>query len=132
MSLMKKDNETLRHFAFRVQQLVKEGWCNESAGTKYLKNNEIFTKRLPKKLKDFAHRRQVKHLSTLLEPSILFHTLVRHVDSEDIANEKIRTYDLALEMNKVSIEDDNNNKELEHDQIMVTQSRDPNNKNRPA
>ena len=42
----------------------------------------------PKKLKDFAHKRQVEHVSTLLEPSIPFHALVRHVDSEDIANEK--------------------------------------------
>ena len=92
----------------------------------------IFTKGLPKKLKDFAHRRQVKHVSTLLEPSIAFHTLLRHVDSEDIANEKIRTNDLASEINKVSIEDDNNNKESEHDHIMVTQSGDPNNKSKPA
>ena len=66
----KKDNETVRHFAFRVQHLVKKGWCNENAATINLKNNEIFTKGLPKKLKDFAHKRQVKHVSTLLEPSI--------------------------------------------------------------
>ena len=45
---------------------------------------------------------------------------------------KKRTNDLALEINKVSIEDDNNNKESEHDQIMVTQSGNPNNKSRPA
>ena len=45
------------------------------------------------------------HVSTLLKPSIPFHTLVPHVDSGDIANEKIRTNDLALEVNKVSIED---------------------------
>ena len=88
MSLMKKDRETVRHFALRVQHLVKKGWCNENASTTNLKNNAIFTKRLPKKLKDFAHKRQVKHVSTLLEPSVPFHTLVRHVDSEDIANEK--------------------------------------------
>ena len=88
MSLMKKDNETVRHFALRVQQLVKKGSCNENAATIELKNNEIFTKGLPKKLKDFAHKRQIKHVSTLLEPSIPFHTLVRHVDSEDIANKK--------------------------------------------
>ena len=132
MSLLKKDNETVRHFALRVQQLVKKGWCNESAATINLKNNEIFTKGLPKKLKNFAHKRQVKHVSTLLEPSIPFHTLVRHVDSEDIANEKIRTNDLALEINKVSIEDNDHNKESESDQIMVTQSGDPNNKSKPA
>ena len=84
MSLMRKDNKTVCHFALRVQQLVEKGRCNENAATINLKNNEIFTKRLPKKLKDFAHKRQVKHVSTLLEPSIPFHTLVRHVDSEDI------------------------------------------------
>ena len=106
MSLMKKDNETVRHFALRVQQLVKKGWCNESASTINLKNNEIFTKGFPKKLKDFTHRRQVKHVSTILESSIPFHTLFRHVDFEDIANEIISTNDLALEINKVSIEDD--------------------------
>ena len=44
MSLMKKDNETVRHFALRVQQLVKKGWCNESAATINLKNSEIFQK----------------------------------------------------------------------------------------
>ena len=133
MSLMKKDNETVRHFALRVQQLVKKGWCNENAATINLKNNEIFTKGLSKKLKDFAHKRQVKHVSTLLEPSIPFHTLVRHVDSEDIANEKNRTNDLALEINKVLLEDDTNKREFEHeDHIMVTQSGDPNNKSKPA
>ena len=83
-------------------------------------------------MKDFAHKRQVKHVSALLEPSIPFHTLVRHVDSEDIANEKIRTNDLALEIHKISIENDNNDQELEHDHIMVTQPGDPNNKSKPA
>ena len=57
MSLMKKDNQTVHHFAFTVQQLVRMGWCNESAATINLKNNEIFTNGLPKKLKDFAHKR---------------------------------------------------------------------------
>ena len=55
MSLMKKDNETVHHFALRVQQLVKKGWCNENAATINLKHNEVFTKGLPKKLKDFGH-----------------------------------------------------------------------------
>ena len=86
---MKTDNETVRHFALRVQQLAKKGWCNETAATINLKNNEIFTKGEPKKVNDFAHKRQVKLVSTLLEPSIPFDTRVRHVDSsEDIANEK--------------------------------------------
>ena len=133
MPLMKKDNETVRHFALRVQQLVKKGWCNENAATINLKNDEILTKGLPKKLKDFAHKRQVKDVTTLLEPSIPFHTLVRHVDSEDIANEKIRTNYLALEINKVSLEDETNTKISEHEEhIMVTQSGEPNNKSKPA
>ena len=45
---------------------------------------------------------------------------------------KIRTNDLALEINKVSIEDNTNNKESEHDYIKVTQSGDPNNESKPA
>ena len=76
LNLTKKDNETVRHFALKVQQLVEKGWCNENASTKNLKCNEIFTKGLPKNPKDFANKRQVKHTSTVLEPSIPFHTLV--------------------------------------------------------
>ena len=68
LTLTKKDNETVRHFALKVQQLVEKGWCNENASTINLKCNEIFTKRLPKNLKDFANKRQVKHTSTVLEP----------------------------------------------------------------
>ena len=48
LEAMKKGNETVRHFALRVQQLVKKGWFNENAATINLKNNEIFTKGLPK------------------------------------------------------------------------------------
>ena len=48
-------------------------------------------------------------------------------------NNKIRTNDLALEMNKVSLEEDTNKKAFEYeDQIMVTQTGDPNNKSKPA
>ena len=75
----------------------------------------------------------MKPISTVLEPSIPFHTLVKLVDSEDIANDKIRTHDLALELNK-------NTNQLQtqtlyssqHEQLMFTQHRDPNNKNKPA
>ena len=94
LSLIKKDNEAVRHFALRVQQLVEKGWCNENASTINLKCNEIFTKGLPKNLKDFANKRLVKHTSTILEPSIPFHTLVKLVDAEDIASDKIRTHEL--------------------------------------
>ena len=96
LNLTKRDNETVRHFVLKVQQLVEKGWCNENASTINLKCNEIFSKGRPKNLKDFANKRQVKHTSTVLEPSIPFHTLVKLVDAEDIANDKIRTHDLYL------------------------------------
>ena len=133
LKLTKKDNETVRHFALKVQQLVEKGWCNENASTINLKCNEIFTKGLPKNLKDFANKRQVKHTSTVLEPSIPFHTLVKLVDAEDIANDKIRTHDLALEINNITKQ--LNTQTLDHpsqEQLMYTQPKDPNNKNNPA
>ena len=133
LNLTKKDNETVRHFALKVQQLVEKGWCNENASTINLKCNEIFTKGLPKNLKDFANKRQVKHTSTVLEPSIPFHTLVKLVDAEDIANDKIRTHDLALEINNITKQ--LNTQTLDHpsqEQLMYTQPKDPNNKNKPA
>ena len=133
LNLTKKDNETVRHFALKVQQLVEKGWCNENASTINLKCNEIFTKGLPKNLKDFANKRQVKHTSTVLEPSISFHILVKLVDAEDIANDKIRTHDLALEINNITKQ--LNTQTLDHpsqEQLMYTQPKDPNNKNKPA
>ena len=81
LNLSKKDNETVRHFALNVQQLVEKGWCNDNESSIDLKCNEIFTKGLRKNLKDFANKRQVKHTSTVLEPSIPFHTLVKLVDA---------------------------------------------------
>ena len=44
MSLMKKDKETVRHFALRVQQLVEKGWCNENAATINLKKMKFLPK----------------------------------------------------------------------------------------
>ena len=85
LTLVEKKKETVRHFALKVQQLVEKGWCNENASTISVKRNEIFTKSLPKYPQDFANKRQVKHTSTDLEPSIVFHTLVKLVDAEDIA-----------------------------------------------
>ena len=133
LNLTKKDNETVRHFALKVQQLVEKGWCNENASTINLKCYEIFTKGLPKNLKDFANKRQVKHTSTVLEPSIPFHTLVKLVDAEDIANDKIRTHDLALEIYNITKQ--LNTQTLDHpsqEQLMYTQPKDPNNENKPA
>ena len=60
LALTKKENEIVRHFALRVQQLVKKGWCNESPASINLKCNEMLTKVLPKELTDFANRRKVK------------------------------------------------------------------------
>ena len=133
LNLTKKDNETVRHFALKVQQLVEKGWCNENASTINLKCNEIFTKGLPKNHKDFANKRQVKHTSTVLEPSIPFHTLVKLVDAEDFANDKIRALDLALEINNITKQ--LNTQILDpssQDKPMFTQPKDPNNKNKPA
>ena len=133
LNLTKKDNETVRHFALKVQQLVEKGWCNENASTINLKCNEIFTKGLPKNPKDFANKRHIKHTSTVLEPSIPFHTLVKLVDAEDIANDKIRTHDLALEIKNITKQ--LNTQTLDHssqEQLMYTQPKDPNYKNKPA
>ena len=33
LNLSKKDNETVRHFALKVQQLVEKGWCNKIASS---------------------------------------------------------------------------------------------------
>ena len=71
LNLTKKDNETVRHFALKVQQLVEKGWCNENASTINLKCNEIFTKGLPKNLKDFANQKTSKthfHCSRTFNP----------------------------------------------------------------
>ena len=133
LNLTKKDNETVLHFALKVQQLVEKGWFNDIASTINLKCNVIFTKGHPKNLKDFSNKRQVKHTSTVLEPSFPLHTLVKLVDAEDIANDKIRTHDLALELNNITnhlqtqIFDSS-----QQEQLMFTQLRDPNNKNNPA
>ena len=133
LTLVKKDNETVRHFALKVQQLVEKGWCNENASTVNLKCNEIFTKGLPKNLKDFANKRQVKNTSTVLEPSMPFNTLVKLVDAEDRANDKIPTHDLTLEVNSITNQIQSQNLETQQSEhVMFTQPRDPNNKHKPA
>ena len=130
LNLSKKDNETVSHFALKVQQLVK------TAGVMRMLLLLILNA-MKSSLKDFqkifANKRQVKHTSTVLEPSIPFHTLVKLVDAEDIANDKIRTQDLTLEINNIT-------KQLHtqtidpssQEQLMFTQPKDPNNRNKPA
>ena len=56
-----------------------------------------------RKNKDFAHKRQVKHTSTVLEPpSIPIHTLVKLVDTEHFTQGKFRTLYSILETNNVT------------------------------
>ena len=133
LNLTKKDNETVRHYAPKIQQLVEKGWCNEHASTINLKCYEILTKGLTRNLKGFTNKRQVKHTSTVSEPSIPFHTLVKLVDAEDIANDKIRTYYFVLELIKIINHSQTQTfYSSEQEQLLFTQPRDPNNKNKPA
>ena len=132
LSLVKKDNENVCHFALKVETLVKQGWYNEYPSTINLKGNEIFTRGLPKKLKDFANKRQVKHISSSLEPSIPFHSLVNMVDSEDITLEKIKTQELSLEINTLSntFQQSTTSQDSPSESPQV-QVMDPNNKSKP-
>ena len=80
-------------------------------------------------LKGFANKRQVKHTSPVLEPSIPFHTLVKPFDAEVIANDKIRTHDLTLELNSFTKQFQTQTLDSpQNDQLMCTQPKDPNNK----
>ena len=55
------------------------------------------------------------------------------VDAEDIANDKIRTHDLALEVNNIAKQLQTQSLHSQQsDQVMFTQPRDPNNKTKPA
>ena len=75
----------------------------------------------------------MKHTSTVLEPSIPFHTLVKLVDAKDIANDKFRTHDLALEVNNITKQLHAQTLEpSSQEQLMFTQPKDPNNTNKPA
>ena len=74
----------------------------------------------------------MKHTSTVLEPSITFHTVVNLVYAEDIANDKIRTRDLILEVNSITNQLQSQNLDTKPEQLMCTQPRDPNNKHKPA
>ena len=97
-----------------------------------LKCNENFTRGLPKKLKDFANKRQVKHISSSLEPSIPFHSLVNMVDSEDITLKKIKTQELSHEINFQfnTFQQNTTIQDLPSESPQV-QAMDPNNKSKP-
>ena len=47
-SVVKIDNENVRHYALKVENLVKQGWY---PSTMHLKGNEFFIRGLPKKVK---------------------------------------------------------------------------------
>ena len=98
-SLVKKDSETA---ALKVKQLVEKGWCNETAPTENLNYKAIFTKGFPKNPQNFPNKIHLKLASTVSAPSMPFHTQVKLVDAEDIANEKIRTHDLTLQVNNIT------------------------------
>ena len=86
-------------------------------------------KRIEKNLKTFANKRQVKHTSTVLEPTIPFHTLVNLVHAEDIANDKIGTHDLTLEVNNITKQSQMQTLDSsQQEQLVFTQHKDPNNK----
>ena len=122
LTLVKNDNETVRHFALKVQQLVEKGWSNGDASTINLNCNESFTK----------GRKILKDPSTVLEPSIPFHTLVKLVDAEDKAKDKIRTHDLTLEVSSITNQLQSQNLETQQSEHLIfTQPRDPNNKHKP-
>ena len=88
-SLVKKDNENVRHYALKVETLVKQVWYNEYPSTIILKRNEIFTHGLPNKSKDFANKRQVKHILRLN---------INMVDSEDFTLKKIKLKHFHLKL----------------------------------
>ena len=55
LSLVKKDekSENVKHYALKIETLVKRRWYNEDPSTINLKCNEMFTRGLPKKVKRF-------------------------------------------------------------------------------
>ena len=120
---------------FAILHSKFNNWLKKAGVTKIFQPliSNAMTILLPKNLKDFAKKRQVKYTSTVLEPSIPFHTLVKLVDAEDIANDKIRTHDLTLEVNVITKQIQTQTLESQQpDQLMFTQYRDPNNKTKPA
>ena len=84
----------------KVETLVKQGWYFQYPSTNKLKRNEFFTCSLRKKLKHFANKRQVKHVSSSFEPlfSFFFYYLVNIIQSEDITLDKITQQELSLKI----------------------------------
>ena len=75
----------------------------------------------------------MKHTPIVLEPCIPFHTLVKLVDAEDIALDKIRKHDLTIELNNITNHLQTQTLDSpQNDQLMITLPKDPNNKTKPA
>ena len=86
-----KETENVNHYVPIGQHLIEKGWFIKPAGTSNLNCNEVSTRGLPKRLKNFAHKRQVEDTSTAMDPSVPFHTLVTLVDAEVFTIGKTRT-----------------------------------------
>ena len=80
----------------KVEKKFKKGLCIESSAIPNLKCDEVFTQRLPKKLEDFAQRRQFKHNTTVMYPFLPILTLIKTVRAENCTIKKFRTADLSL------------------------------------
>ena len=72
-------------------------------------------------LQDFAHKRAVRHIPSINEPSLDFGALVDMVDVEDIAVCKIKLQTKNLEINhlantleKTNIQTENSDTEYKH------------------
>ena len=75
----------------------------------------------------------MKHTSTVLEPSIPLYTLVKLVDAKNIANGKIRTHDHTPDVNNITKQLQTQTLDSsQQEQLMFTQPRDQDNKNKPA
>ena len=84
------------------------------------------------KVKDLSHKWPFKNLYTAVDTSILFCALVKLVDAEDIAIEKIRILELPLEINKATSKLENHNLPFQtydsNPETKFTQTIDPINK----
>ena len=75
----------------------------------------------------------MKHTPIVLEPCIPFHTLVKLVDAEDIALDKIRKHDLTIGLNNITNHLQTQTLDSpQNDQLMITLPQDPNNKTKLA
>ena len=70
LSIVQKDDENVRQYALKVENIVEQGWYDEYLSTVNLKCKDSST--LPKKLKDFASKRQVKYFQAHLNPLFSF------------------------------------------------------------